>query len=426
MQHRNLQSWLNYLETLHPKSIDMGLDRVCEVAKRLNLLPYPIPTITVGGTNGKGSCVAALSQIYHAQGYRVGAYTSPHLLAFNERIQLNQQFASDEQICHAFTQIDTARKEISLSYFEFATLAALLIFHQARLDVVILEVGLGGRLDAVNIVDTDCALITTIDFDHMDYLGDTLDAIAAEKAGILRADKPAVCGLAKPPQTLVQYAERLGAPLFVLGKDFDYKISAANFIWHNQLQQFEFSKPLILPANAACVLQVIDLMQAELPVTKQSMQQGLSQAICPGRMQVFERPRLTILDIAHNPQAVKTLMGYLEQHPCHGKTIAVFAMLKDKDIPRVIEISKQQINCWCVAQIAHLRAASNIEITQKLQAAGMNADVIIEAQSPVAAYQQAISMAAPRDRIIVFGSFYLIGPIYKKLVYNLDISSFVG
>lgn len=423
MRFNTLDEWLVWQETLHPSAIDLGLERIRPVLLRLGLQRPPCAVITVGGTNGKGSSVAMLDAILRAAGYRVGAYTSPHLLRYNERICLDGTPVDDATLCAAFERIDQARQDTSLTYFEFGTLAAFSIFTAAPLDVVILEVGMGGRLDAVNLWDADVALVTTIGIDHTAWLGNTREEIAFEKAGIFRAGRPAVCGDPDPPHTLLQHADAVGAPLYRFGRDFGYGIDTANdgsWSWWSVTQR---RHALPHPAlrgpfqlqNAAGVLMVLELLTQILPVNQGDIRQGLSAVQLPGRFQVLPGTPLRILDVAHNPHGAQVLAQSLRTQPCEGQTHAVMSMLADKDIEGVISVMHDVIDVWHVAGLDVPRGLSGAQLAERLQAVGI---VSMHAHPSItAAYQQAVQLVdqAAAGRVVVFGSFYTVAEILDTL-----------
>jgi len=409
MHFTTLNQWLDWQTSLHPREIELGLTRCRTVAQRLNLLPPRFPIISVAGTNGKGSSVILLDAILSAAGYRIGRFTSPHLLRYNERICIAGHEADDAEICQAFRLIEEVRDDISLTFFEFSTLAALLIFQHNEVDLAVLEVGLGGRLDAVNIVDPKIALVTAIDIDHVEWLGHDRESIGFEKAGIFRAACPAVCSDAQPPQSLIKHAEQLQAPLYYLDRDFAYqKSSDKTWIW----QRMNKTQHLPLPSlpgefqlqNAAGVLMVLELLN--FPVPKTAIHQGLINATLPGRFQVLPG---RILDVAHNPLGARVLAHLLKQLPCQGETHAVVGMLKDKDIATVLAIMQDAIHHWHVAPLNTPRSASAQSLVEHLTAIG--ASRIHSYPSIAAAYTQ--SLAQKGDRIVVFGSFYTVSEILQ-------------
>ena len=426
---RDLPSWLSYIESLHPKSIAMGLGRVKAVIARLQLNPK-FTIITVAGTNGKGSTCAMLEQIYLQAGYHVGCYTSPHLLRYNERVRVNGAEVADADLCVAFAAIEMARIDggdhspIQLTYFEVATLAAVWHFMRAGIDVAILEVGLGGRLDAVNAFEPHCTIVTSIDLDHQEFLGDTREKIGFEKAGIFREGVPAICGDEFPPNSLIQHAQAIQADLQCIYRDFDYQRMDDGWQYIST-KQIKYSLPL--PAlygayqlnNAACAITAVESLQVSLPVTQRSLAKAMQQVKLAGRFQVVAEhashaPQV-ILDVAHNPHAANALAINLKAHrQTNGKTIAIFAMLADKDIPGVVEAVKDEIDRWYIAGIEHVRGAPAKElaaiVTKALPAADVKAfDTIAQA------YAQACIDIAENDKIIVFGSFFTVSNVMQVM-----------
>lgn len=401
----------------------MGLERVSEVRQRLKLAP-DFPIITVAGTNGKGSTCAMLERIYHCAGYRIGCYTSPHFLRYNERVRVSCREVSDKALVTAFAAVEKARQgdgqaPVELTYFEFGTLAAMWHFMQAGIDALILEVGLGGRLDAVNVFDPACAVVTSIDLDHMDFLGNNRESIGFEKAGIYRPGVPAICGDLNPPQSLLAHAAQIGAEFLLNGRDFRFIAEGEHWAYQSRHGIIE---GLPMPAlvgdfqrhNAACVLATIEVMQARLPVNRGHLATGLRSVELVGRFQWLTSDPDVILDVAHNPQAALALAANLHQSARGGRTLAVFAMLADKDISGVIKAVMAEIDCWYVAGIAHMRGAS-AEHTAELirQQAGTSA---IKSFSDVAlAYRQACLDVGENDRIIVFGSFFTVADVMHVL-----------
>lgn len=404
-----LAQWLSYLEQLHPQLIELGLERVSEVARRLGVARPAARVITVAGTNGKGSTVRFLELLLSAAGQRVGCYTSPHLLHYRERIRIAGEEASDPAICAAFAQIEQARGDISLTYFEFGTLAALLLFAQQPLDILLLEVGLGGRLDAVNLVDADLAIITTIDYDHQEWLGHDLDSIAAEKAGILRAGRPAILGMNPPPPRLLQLAQSLAQPLLRRGVDFDARVAGDQ--WHYQesaaTAPLEIG-PLLLPRlpldSALCALRAVRLLGHDLPVPR--IAELMATATLAGRFQQLAGRVPIILDVAHNPQSAVLLASRLAAEPCAGRTHAVVAIMADKAIELMLQHLLPRVERWYPAEARTPRSATSGQLVELLRGLGVAVDQRFA--SVAAAIGAAEAVAQPGDRILIFGSFYTV------------------
>lgn len=407
-----LQDWLDWLVKQHPTTIELGLERVGEVWGRLEPSRLDCPVVTVAGTNGKGSSVAMLDAILRAAGWTTGCYTSPHLLHFNERFRIHGESVSDKSICDAFAKIQRSRQQTRLTYFEFATLAALDIFAAASLDVIILEVGLGGRLDAVNVVSPDVALVTTVDVDHQAWLGDDRERIGREKAGIFRTGRAAVCGDSAPPRSVRDRARELSVPLFLAGRDFVYRSRATHWDWRGPSSELT---GLPLPAlqgdyqvqNAAAVLMVLECLQAELPVTESAIHQGLRSVTLAGRFQVIPGRVPCILDVAHNAQGVRALARALERFPVTGLTRAVFGIMADKDIDDVAKTMASRIDDWYVSELPVARGMSIEDIRGALRRAGVSSPVTGYARI-ADALQGARSASSPGDRILVFGSFVTV------------------
>lgn len=411
-----VEAWLSYIESLHPVSIEMGLSRVQAVAARMQL-KFPFTVITVGGTNGKGSTCAMLERIYITAGYRVGCYTSPHLVNYQERVRFNGTQINDSLLCAGFTAVEQARGDISLTYFEMGTLAALWAFEQQPLDVVILEVGLGGRLDAVNIVDADCAIVTNVDLDHMEFLGDTRELIGREKAGIYRQQQIAICGDAHPPASLLHHAHALGVKLQRFGVDYQINIDARHAQYHDAQGALEIGSLRLFGHyqwhNAASVIHAVRALQSQLPVTDSSLLQGLTGTEVVGRFQYWHRDPDIILDVAHNPHAARALRSNLQQLGADGsKVIAVFSMLSDKDIASVIDILHDVIDDWNIAPIQHPRAASIDYLKDCLCQKVAESRIAIHPDLPVA-LRSSYRKAAKNDKIIVFGSFFTVAAILE-------------
>jgi len=410
-----LQQWLEYIEQLHPKSIALGLERVSRVSGALGLRPS-FPIITVGGTNGKGSVCAMLESVLHNAGYRVGCYTSPHLLRYNERVRVGCSEARDEDLVRAFNGIERARGDVPLTYFEFGTLAALLLFVEQRVDAAVLEVGLGGRLDAVNAFDADCAVITTVDLDHVDFLGGDREAIGYEKAGIFRSGRPAVCADAQPPASLTRHAAAVGAQLLLIGKDFGAVPQGKQWqYWGPSGKRNALPHPVLRGtcqlANAAAAITALECMRERLPVAVNDVRAGLLRAENPGRFQVLPGRPAVILDVAHNPQAARALSASLAAMGGAGRTLAVFAMLKDKDIGGVIAAVKAPVAHWFIAGLGGERGARVGELGQALAAAAVTA--VTPCEDVAAAYTQACDIATENDRILVFGSFFTVAAVMQ-------------
>jgi dihydrofolate synthase/folylpolyglutamate synthase len=414
-----LADWLTHLESLHPKTIALGLERVVQVKQRLALHP-DFPVIVVGGTNGKGSVCAMLESIFYAAGYRVGCYTSPHLLHYNERVRVAKQPVGDAELCASFEKIEQARcagDEIPLTYFEFGTLAAMQCFIAHKVEVAILEVGLGGRLDAVNVFDNDCAVVTSVDIDHVDYLGDTREKIAFEKACIFRKGRMAICADANVPGALRAHAQSIGADLWCIGSDFgctahqgqwDYRSKAGsrNALPHPALRgAFQLN-------NASAVLAVLDALQAPLPVSMAAVRRGLTEVQLAGRFQFVPGKPQLILDVAHNPHAARSLAQNFANLP-PAKTFAVFSMLKDKDMAGVVELLDQHIDTWLVAGIDAPRGASSEELAQVLKDAPVRGEIRCFANI-AEALRFAYKAAGENDRIAAFGSFYTVAAVMQE------------
>ncbi len=412
---RSLADWLAWQESLHPTEIELGLERSRAVAERLGVLAPAATVLTVAGTNGKGSTVAMLDTTYRLAGYRVGTYTSPHLLRYNERIKVAGVPVDDDLICDAFARVDAARGDTPLTFFEFGTLAALVIFAAAKLDIMILEVGMGGRLDAVNIVDPSVAIIATLDIDHVEWLGNTREAIAREKAGIMRAHTPAVCSDPEVPLSLHECAHAVGAELSVLGVGFHFTEEAHTWHWWSGETLLEaLPRPALLGAyqlrNAAGVLKVIDLLQARHPLSFEQIAAGLSGVSLRGRFQRIAGAYEVILDVAHNAQAVSAFVANLASLPPVPRTHVVLGMLKTKDRLSVMRTLEPVVDSWHLASVAAARGASAAELyatwsglTRRSAAATYD--------SISAAWRAVTEQAKPGERILVVGSFVTVGEV---------------
>ncbi len=422
---KTLSDWLAHLEGLHPKGqagIELGLERVTRV-KQVLQQRQTSPVVVVGGTNGKGSTCAYLESIYRAAGYRVGCYTSPHLLIYNERVRIDGAPVDDEALCAAFARVEAARQaagNVALTYFEFGTLAAWEVFAEWGAELVILEVGLGGRLDAVNIYDGDVSVITGIALDHTDWLGPTRESIGYEKAGVFRCGRPAICADAEPPRSLLEHAAAIGADLQLIGGDFGFSRSGDGWSWWNRRGAQRNSLPL--PAlsgahqlgNASAVLAVVDCLQDRLPVDAAAVAHGLREVRLAGRFQrVSERPEI-IVDVAHNPQAVAGLAQTLATQRGSGRTFAVVGMLADKDIAGALQAIAGAVDLWFLGSLEGPRGAAAEVLAAAVQSVQPGAG--LECFSSVAeAFRRAVGVAGENDRIVAFGSFVTVAAVLREI-----------
>lgn len=412
MSFSNLSEWLTWQETLHPNPVDLGLERITQVLQRLQWRGFDCPVITIGGTKGKGSCAAMSESILQAAGYRVGLFTSPHLRHYNERIRIAGREIADAALCAAFERIDRARAGVTLTYFEFNTLAALLSFAAANLEVVILEVGMGGRLDAVNVIDADVAIVTSIGLDHCEWLGHDLESIGREKAGIMRPGRPAIYGSPSMPESIAAYAEQIGARLVRAGRDFGANVQGDSWEWWCGERRLDALPPPALPGavqihNAAAALAALDCLSARVPVTRAAIATGLRQVYLPGRFQVIPGDPEWILDVAHNPMSAQTLANNLAARP-RRRTVAVFAALGDKDLGSMVEALHPQVEAWVVAQLEGPRAVPVGGLRDRLVELGV--DVRGTAATVAQACELAQACMQASDRVLVFGSFLVVGP----------------
>lgn len=406
----NLNEWLAHLEKSHPQFLEPGLERVKIVAQRLAVLTTNCPVMTIAGTNGKGSCVALAETILVAAGYQVGTYTSPHLIRYNERIRINKKPIEDDILCESFKVVETARKHIPLTYFEFSTLAALWLFKQAKLDVIILEVGIGGRLDAVNIIDADIAVITSIDLDHTELLGNTREAIGYEKAGIIRKHKTVVYGDFNLPNSVKMVAEKHSAPLYCQTIEFGYEQQITHWNWWSKKQQLNnLMVPKIFLPNASTTLQAIELLAEKLPISYSAINTGLENVFISGRFQIISEKPLVILDVAHNPAATHLLAQQLHVKNYYHKTWAIVGMLADKDVQHTLEPMIGLVDEWLIAELPSQRSCKTdflLAELKKLTISPVNTQPSIRE-----AYAYAMQLAAPNDRIIIFGSFFTVAEV---------------
>ena len=414
---KDLSGWLAYIEQQHPQTIALGLERVERVRDAMGLVPA-VPVITVAGTNGKGSTCAMLEATLSAAGYRVGLYTSPHLMRYNERVRIAGREADDAALVSAFARVEAARIEktgnIQLTYFEFGTLAAVDLFLRSAVDVLVLEVGMGGRLDAVNVFDADCAIVTGIGLDHMDYLGATREAIGHEKAGIFRAGKPAVLADPAPPASVLTHAQAIGALLQCIGRDFGYQAEGDQWLfWGPAGRKSALPYPAlrgrIQLSNASAAFAALDTLQQRLPVSMRHLRRGLAEVALRGRFQVLPGRPVVVLDVGHNPQAAAVLSDNLSDMSPYAATWAVFGMLSDKDIAGVVSLLAKRVDQWMVCTLPPPRGAKAAELAQVLKRSGV--DAVREFENPARAYAAACSEAAENDRIVVFGSFHTVADV---------------
>lgn len=415
-----LDDWLAYLEALHPRGvagIELGLERVAEVKARLRQVET-CPVILVTGTNGKGSVCAMLERILLSAGYRVGLYTSPHLLRYNERVRVAGAAVDDASLIAGFERVAAVRGDVALTYFEFGTLAAWEVFAAARLDVVILEVGLGGRLDATNIYAPACTIVSTVAIDHREFLGTDREAIGFEKAGIFRSGIPAICGDPQPPNSLLAHAAAIGAPVQVMGRDFGYLKQEQQWLyWAPQGRKGGLAYPGLRGdnqlGNAACALAALDALHEVLPIAMKDIRQGLLEVELAGRFQVLPGRPAIVLDVAHNPQAARVLAANLGNMAFHPQTWAVFGMMADKDIDGVIDALRERVTHWLPCTLDGRRAASADFLASRLRAQGL---VVVD---EFAAPQNALAAARERTgedaRILAFGSFLVVAAALHAL-----------
>ncbi len=412
MRFDSLQDWLSWQESLNPKAIDLGLERVASVLQRLELsADFSCPVMTVAGTNGKGSTVAFIESLLISSGKRVGCYTSPHLFRYNERIRINQQMVSDEQLCEAFEQVDQARGDIPLTYFEFGTLAALVVFARKAPDVVVLEVGLGGRLDAVNVINPDVSVITPIDIDHIDWLGDNIEDIAREKAGIMRSGRPCVVGMVSPPASLLAHASAEQVPVIQLGKDYIYqRLATGKWQLRGALSFHELNPPALAGGfqlqNAATAMMAVNVIYPGL-LTEAICQNALSAVELEGRYQQLAQQPEVRVDVAHNAQSSRALVELLAESGHQGKTLLVIAMLADKAVAEVVRNLAPEVDEWFIAGLdvpRGLEAKKLAEIVRDQQPD----DTLATCETVTQACQQALQKATVNDRIMITGSFYTV------------------
>ena len=415
-----LAGWLAHCERIHTKEIDLSLERTQRVRERLGL-DFSVPVIVVAGTNGKGSTCAMLESIALQAGYRVGLYAKPHLLQFEERCRVDGRSVGDYELLPHFEAVEQARGELTLSIFEFTTLAIARLLAQAPLDLAILEVGLGGRFDAVNAFDADCAIITSIALDHMEFLGPDREAIGREKAGIMRAGRPVVVSDPVPPSSVLEAAELLGADLRLHGRDFRISGDRQQWNWAGRERRYNgLAYPALRGANqllnAAGVLAAFEALQERLPIPAQAVRNGFALVDLPGRFQVVPGAPTLVLDVAHNPHAVAALAENLDQMGFHPRTHAVFGAMRDKDIPAILARMAPLVDSWHFTDLPLPRAATADELAvqhARLALRGPGPVAVTRHADPRAALEAALGQADPADRIVVFGSFYTVGGVLK-------------
>ena len=427
---KTLSDWLTHCEQLHPKSIDMGLERVRSVAQRMQI-QFACPVITVAGTNGKGSTCAMLESILRQAGYRTGVYTSPHLVHFEERLRLDGEMVDAPKLASSFETVEIARcqdgAEVSLTYFEFSTLAILHVMAHAKLDVVILEVGLGGRLDAVNIIDADCAVITSVDLDHMELLGADRELIGREKAGVMRTGRPVVVSDPMPPKSVVDYATEIDADIWRLGVDFNLSGDPQQWAWNGRGRRYSgLAYPALRGANqllnAAGVLAALSALRERLPVTAQAIRNGFALVELTGRFQVIPGQPTLVLDVSHNTHSVAALAANLDAMGYFPTTHAVFGAMADKDLAPMLAKINPLVDRWYFTDLPTARADSGAGLLTRWQAQNNRQDATGAAFSdPLQALQAAVNAADPADRIVVFGSFYTVGGLLKDGVPRLHV-----
>jgi dihydrofolate synthase/folylpolyglutamate synthase len=421
----DLNEWLAHCERLHPKTIDLGLERVREVAQRLQLR-FECPVVTVAGTNGKGSTCALLEAIALQAGWRTGVYTSPHLVHFEERCRIAGEIVRGDDLVPHFERVEAARQGVTLTYFEFTTLAILSLLAASKVDLAILEVGLGGRLDAVNVIDTDCAIITSVDIDHVEYLGPDRESIGREKAGILRAGKPAIVSDPVPPHSVLQYAQALGADLWLLGRDFNFSGDKQQWNWAGRGRRYSgLAYPALRGANqllnASGVLAAFEALRQRVPVTAQAIRNGLAMVELPGRFQIVPGQPTLVLDVAHNPHAAATLAANLDAMGFFPTTHAVFGAMGDKDVAPMLAKLGPLVDRWYFTDLPTPRAASAQALLQQWQALPGRREVPASIHTgPQDAFAAAAAAAEPTDRILVFGSFYTVGGVLQQGVPRLS------
>ncbi len=419
-QTTSLDDWLRQLEQMQPDRIELGLSRISQVAVLAGLDEADCRIVTVAGTNGKGSTVAYIAGLLATQNLSVGVYTSPHFIDFNERIVVDGQRVTANELCEAFALVDRVRADISLTYFEFTTLAAMYCFKQRKVDVAVMEVGLGGRLDAVNAWDSDVACVTSVGIDHVDWLGDDREQIGFEKASIARAGCTLVCGDSAPPDSVASTALEIGATLLQIGEDFEYRQQEDRWTYQDAEVSLSLPAPVIPGAWAFSNASVAVCATRQLLgyyLTEKDIASVVQSISIAGRMQVAEYQSVPVLlDVAHNADAADLLSAYLTARPVQGKTIAVFSCMQDKDIDAILQKMHSSIDGWCIAELDLPRAVDSTLLASALASVG--ADPVDVFATVTTAFEQAVAQSSTGDRVVVFGSFHVVGPVLARLADN--------
>ena len=417
----NVNKWVEYIQTLHPREIELTLERVRKVYMRLYPDGMRCKVISVSGTNGKGSTAELCASIYRQAGYQVGKFTSPHLVYFNERVNINGAAVGDKDLLSSFVRIEAARGDIPITFFEYGTLLAIDLFEHANVDIAIMEVGLGGRLDSVNILDADVSITTSVAIDHTAWLGDTIEKIAYEKAGIARPNKPYIVGMGAPPPSLIEHAKKINTDLQIVTQDFNYYLDGS--LWSCKTSDGVEYKKLPLPfaqtgvqlSNCALAIQAISQLQLSLTVSEENVIAGVAAANLPGRCQIVQREPLIVFDVSHNEASTLRLSEFLalQFSPKEGaKCVAVCGMLKDKEIAASLAQVVEQVDCWHTASIDNERGASSLEVAKQLE--NLNALEVNCYDSARLAYEAAKATLTEHDCLVVFGSFHIVGDILNK------------
>ena len=436
-----IDDWVDYIQSLYAREIDLSLDRVAEVYLRLRPQGVNFKIITIAGTNGKGSTCEILAAIYHSAGYATGKYTSPHIELFNERFAINRQIATDQELLDVFARVELARESTRLTFFEFGTLVAIELFADNNIDVAIMEVGLGGRLDAVNILDADIAVVTSISIDHTDWLGDTIDEIAGEKIAITRPNKPCVVGIIEPPSIVIEHCQKHKVPISLPKIDFDYAVNQTKrkWNWSNQDKTYEnlsfpFNQEGIQLENAAVALQTVSLLQGSLPVIDKAIYRGLSDAALIARCQLISSSPIVVVDVAHNLASIKRLTEFIQGFTVQGKIYALCGMLKDKQIEKCLGYMVNSIDEWKFVSIDHPRGSQSSELLSRLHSQAaieiaanrLNDSKLQDILSSncfddvISAYNHISKKLNNDDALIVFGSFFIVSDIMQIVSFDSE------